>query len=176
MTAVGERAPAFALPDTSGHPHSLGGAPATAVVFTCNHCPYALAWHERLIDAARDFAPRGAVVLLWQLTQDRRWLDARVSRCPQTPKLQVILWIWYPQPDLNRCPSAENAVSWTGLDDGVAENARAGHNKTAENCALSRHPEPVSAVHLPSTPCAVAVISDRFADPEKIVAPLCVQV
>src|SRR5207245_3837696 len=63
MTAVGERAPAFALPDTSGHPHSLGGAPATAVVFTCNHCPYALAWHERLIDAARDFAPRGAVML-----------------------------------------------------------------------------------------------------------------
>jgi peroxiredoxin len=63
MTAVGERAPAFALPDTSGQPHGLGGAPATAVVFTCNHCPYALAWHERLIDAARDFAARGAVML-----------------------------------------------------------------------------------------------------------------
>ena len=25
------------------------------VVFTCNHCPYALAWHDRLVDAARDY-------------------------------------------------------------------------------------------------------------------------
>ena len=63
MTAVGERAPSFSLPDTSGEEHGLGGAPATAVVFTCNHCPYALAWHERVIEVARDFAPRGAVIL-----------------------------------------------------------------------------------------------------------------
>jgi len=63
MTALGERAPEFTLPDTSGEAHSLGGAAATAVVFTCNHCPYALAWHERLMDVAREFAPRGAVML-----------------------------------------------------------------------------------------------------------------
>ena len=29
------------------------------IVFTCNHCPYALAWHERLAQAARDYAGRG---------------------------------------------------------------------------------------------------------------------
>ena len=29
------------------------------MVFTCNHCPYALAWHDRLLDAARDYQPRG---------------------------------------------------------------------------------------------------------------------
>lgn len=63
MTAVGEPAPALGLPDTSGAVHQLDGAPATVVVFTCNHCPYALAWHERLIDVARDFAPRGVRVL-----------------------------------------------------------------------------------------------------------------
>jgi len=28
------------------------------VVFTCNHCPYALAWHERIAAAARDYAGR----------------------------------------------------------------------------------------------------------------------
>jgi hypothetical protein len=33
------------------------------VVFTCNHCPYALAWHERLMDVARDYADRGVRVL-----------------------------------------------------------------------------------------------------------------
>ena len=35
------------------------GAPATVVVFTCNHCPYALAWHDRIAEAARDYAGRG---------------------------------------------------------------------------------------------------------------------
>jgi hypothetical protein len=34
------------------------------VAFTCNHCPYALAWHNRLLDAARDYADRGVRVLL----------------------------------------------------------------------------------------------------------------
>jgi peroxiredoxin len=53
MTAIGDSAPAFRLPDTSGQEHSLAG-PAV-VVFTCNHCPYALAWHDRIASAARDY-------------------------------------------------------------------------------------------------------------------------
>ena len=61
--AVGELAPAFALPGTDGETHSPGGAPATVIVFTCNHCPYALAWHERIAQAARDYAGRGVEFL-----------------------------------------------------------------------------------------------------------------
>jgi peroxiredoxin len=57
--AVGDRAPAFTLPDTEGAEHTLDGAgQPVVVVFTCNHCPYALAWHERIADAARDYADR----------------------------------------------------------------------------------------------------------------------
>ena len=55
-------APDFELPDTSGEVHRLpapGEAPAAVVVFTCNHCPYALAWHDRIAQAARDYGPRG---------------------------------------------------------------------------------------------------------------------
>ncbi|MCL2770369.1 MAG: thioredoxin family protein [Solirubrobacterales bacterium] len=63
MPAVGEQAPSFSLPDTEGAVHEPGGAPATVVVFTCNHCPYALAWHERLMGVARDFAHRGVRML-----------------------------------------------------------------------------------------------------------------
>ena len=60
MLSLGDRAPSFSLPDTEGSEHSLAedGQPSV-VVFTCNHCPYALAWHERILDAARDYAPRG---------------------------------------------------------------------------------------------------------------------
>jgi peroxiredoxin len=67
--AVGAAAPPFDLPDTDGARHALGGdgeaaAPATVVVFTCNHCPYALAWHDRLLGVARDYADRGVRMLL----------------------------------------------------------------------------------------------------------------
>jgi peroxiredoxin len=58
----GDRGPDFELPDTEGRPRRLfapAGAPAQVVIFTCNHCPYALAWHDRLMAAARDYAPEG---------------------------------------------------------------------------------------------------------------------
>ena len=58
-----QQAPALQLPDTAGDLWSLPAGPAeasaTVVVWTCNHCPYALAWHDRLIDVANDFADRG---------------------------------------------------------------------------------------------------------------------
>jgi peroxiredoxin len=60
---IGDHAPSFALPDTEGTLHEPGEAPATVVVFTCNHCPYALAWHERIVAVARDYAGRGVRVL-----------------------------------------------------------------------------------------------------------------
>ena len=50
-------APDFTLPDTEGVPHTLSALAAdgpVAVIFTCNHCPYALAWHDRILDVARD--------------------------------------------------------------------------------------------------------------------------
>jgi peroxiredoxin len=63
MTAIGDHAPTFDLPDTEGTMHEPGNAPATVVVFTCNHCPYALAWHERIVGVASDYADRGIRVL-----------------------------------------------------------------------------------------------------------------
>jgi peroxiredoxin len=57
--SLGELAPDFELSDTDGNRHSPDGAAATVVVFTCNHCPYALAWQDRIAQAARDYADRG---------------------------------------------------------------------------------------------------------------------
>ena len=54
MIAIGELAPAFELPDTDGDAQAL--LTPAVVIFTCNHCPYALAWHDRLMEVARDYA------------------------------------------------------------------------------------------------------------------------
>jgi peroxiredoxin len=64
--SIGAEAPDFSLPDTAGTRWSVAqydGAPATVVVFTCNHCPYALAWQDRIADVARDYSGRGVRVV-----------------------------------------------------------------------------------------------------------------
>jgi peroxiredoxin len=62
MISVGTPAPSFSLPDTEGVEHRPDGA-VTVVAFTCHHCPYALAWHDRIIDVARDYSQRGVRTL-----------------------------------------------------------------------------------------------------------------
>jgi len=60
---IGDAALAFELPGVDGKTYSLSdissGKKATAVMFTCNHCPYVLAWMDRLIVTARDYAGKG---------------------------------------------------------------------------------------------------------------------
>jgi peroxiredoxin len=60
---IGDPAPDFTLPATDGKQYHLSeafnNAKAVAVVFTCNHCPYAIAWEDRINAIARDYAPKG---------------------------------------------------------------------------------------------------------------------
>ena len=59
---IGETAAPFELPGTDGSSHGPDGV--TAVAFTCNHCPYAIAWQGRLLDVARDYEGRALVLLV----------------------------------------------------------------------------------------------------------------
>ena len=63
---LGDQAPAFSLPDTDGTTHSLSdyeGKPV-AVVFSCCHCPYVVAWEDRLNDVARDMDGQAGLVAI----------------------------------------------------------------------------------------------------------------
>ncbi|MCL6441496.1 MAG: thioredoxin family protein [Thermoleophilum sp.] len=76
--ALGAELPAFTLPDTDERPHTLpdeAGEAATVVVFTCNHCPYALAWHDRLIDVVRDYRDRGVAFFFVNPNDAERYPD-----------------------------------------------------------------------------------------------------
>jgi peroxiredoxin len=63
--SVGDTAPLFTLPDARGGEVTLDppASAATVVVFTANGCPYALAWHDRIQQAARDYAGRDVTVV-----------------------------------------------------------------------------------------------------------------
>jgi peroxiredoxin len=60
---TGDKALAFDLPGVDGNRYSLSalsaGKKATVVVFMCNHCPYVLAWLDRLIAIAKDYEAEG---------------------------------------------------------------------------------------------------------------------
>jgi peroxiredoxin len=60
--ALGTSAPPFSLPGVDGATHSLddyADAPALALVWSCNHCPYVQAWEGRMIALQRDYADLG---------------------------------------------------------------------------------------------------------------------
>ena len=63
--SAGDTAPLFTLPDARGGDVALDPAAAAApvVVFTANGCPYALAWHDRIQQVARDYADREVTVV-----------------------------------------------------------------------------------------------------------------
>ena len=63
---IGKRAPDFCLPGVDGKDHSLAqykDKKIVVVTFTCNHCPYAQAYEDRLIGIQRDFADQAVQVI-----------------------------------------------------------------------------------------------------------------
>lgn len=63
---IGDQAPDFELIGVDDKTYRLRDyqdSQAVAVIFTCNHCPYALAWEGRLIALQAEFASRGVQFL-----------------------------------------------------------------------------------------------------------------
>ncbi len=56
--AIGSPAPDFALPGVDGKTHKLSdysSSPLLAIVFTCNHCPTAQLYEDRIKRLAADY-------------------------------------------------------------------------------------------------------------------------
>ena len=63
---IGAPAPDFELPGVDGKTHRLADfadAKVLAVIFTCNHCPTAQAYEERLIKLHADYKDRGVALV-----------------------------------------------------------------------------------------------------------------
>ncbi|MBN1924459.1 MAG: redoxin domain-containing protein [Prolixibacteraceae bacterium] len=64
--SLGENAPVFNLPDMNGNYVNIedfDSAELLVVVFTCNHCPTAQAYEDRLIDFTSDYKDKGVAVV-----------------------------------------------------------------------------------------------------------------
>lgn len=64
--AIGERAPDFKLPGVDGKEYTLASfkdAKLLLVVFTCNHCPTAQAYEERIVKLHADYKDKGVALV-----------------------------------------------------------------------------------------------------------------
>ena len=65
----GSKAPDFSLPGIDGKTHSLAdyaSSPVLVIVFTCNHCPIAQMYEQRISQLAADYNKRGVAVVAIQ--------------------------------------------------------------------------------------------------------------
>lgn len=63
---IGQRAPELSLPGVDGKDCALASfkdKKVVVVVFTCNHCPYAQAYEDRLVSLQRDYADKGVQLI-----------------------------------------------------------------------------------------------------------------
>jgi peroxiredoxin len=66
---LGSSAPAFNLPGVDGKMHKLSdyaASPVLVVVFTCNHCPVAQVYEQRIEKLYKDYGRRGVAVVAIQ--------------------------------------------------------------------------------------------------------------
>jgi peroxiredoxin len=115
---IGEQAIDFNLPSVTGgtvslHSPALKGKRAIGVVFWCNHCPYVVAWEDRMIEIQKDYAHRGV---------------AFVAICANDP-------VSYPQDSFENMAkrAQERAYPFPYLHDATQQTARSyGAQRTPE--------------------------------------------
>jgi peroxiredoxin len=64
--AIGAKAPDFSLPGVDGKTYSLQSfkeAKILAIIFTCNHCPTAQGYEQRIIQLTKDYSAKGVQIL-----------------------------------------------------------------------------------------------------------------
>jgi len=65
--AIGTKAPDFSLPGVDAKTYSLkdfSKAKVLVIIFSCNHCPTAQAYEERIIAIDKDYRPKGVSVVM----------------------------------------------------------------------------------------------------------------
>jgi peroxiredoxin len=90
--SLGDQAPPFELPDTAGKKHAVGEPSpdnrATVVYWTCNHCPYAIAWHDRLLEVARDYGDQGVRFLAINSNDGEKYPDDSLAAMKERVKTE----------------------------------------------------------------------------------------
>lgn len=90
MLRIGDKAIDFSLPGTDGRVYTLSNfvlAKAIAVIFTCNHCPYAQSYQDRIISLQKEYDQKGLRVVAINPNDSENYpedsFDAMVGRAKE---------------------------------------------------------------------------------------------
>src|SRR5262250_2900082 len=64
--AIGSKAPSFSLKGVDGKTYTLASFnkySILVIIFTCNHCPTAQAYEDRIIQLTKDYKPKNVAVV-----------------------------------------------------------------------------------------------------------------
>jgi peroxiredoxin len=93
--ALGAKIPAAAtkMKNVDGKMLSIAdvkGKAGTLVVFTCNHCPFARAWEERIVELGNGYSKRGVGVILINANDPTRHEDDGFAQMQERAKARNI--------------------------------------------------------------------------------------
>jgi len=74
--ALGDSAPDFSLPGVDGRTYSLADLEdkaALVIIWSCNHCPYVVAYEDRMVQIQRDYADKGVQFVVINSNDERRY-------------------------------------------------------------------------------------------------------
>lgn len=74
--ALGDKAPDFDLPGVDGRNYTLADfadKPALVIIWSCNHCPYVVAYEDRMVQVQRDYADKGVQLVAINSNDERRY-------------------------------------------------------------------------------------------------------
>lgn len=86
---IGSPCPAFDLPGTDGKRHTLAameGKKLLVLVVSCNHCPYVVAYEDRLVALSREYAPKGVMLVAINANDASRYPDDAMEPMIQRAK------------------------------------------------------------------------------------------
>jgi len=159
---VGDVAADFTLKGTDGKMHSMANYPDAKgfiVVFTCNHCPFAVMYEDRLNDLEKIYTPKGYVLLAINpndpAAQPLDSYDLMIERAKEKefkfPYLFDDGQTIYPQYGATKTPhvfllDAKKVVKYIGAIDDNAQDATAVQEKFLENAIAAlesgKNPDP----------------------------------
>ena len=92
LLVLGALAPDFSLPGVDGQNYSLsqfkGKAKAVVVIFACNHCPYVVAYEDRMITICKEFAEEGVQFLVINANDEKNYPEDSFAKMKERAKVK----------------------------------------------------------------------------------------
>ena len=78
---LGSKLPDFNLPSTDGKNYSVDSfadKKALIVIFSCNHCPYVIAYEERMKQIQEDYSLKGVAIVAINSNEDKEYPERQM--------------------------------------------------------------------------------------------------